>query len=212
MRHEHWPLFALRVTTARVELRYLDDDLAESLVSLAANIHDPAFVPFTVAWTDFPEPQLQQEALRFYWQSRAGTRPESWRLQFAVIVEGAPIGMCDLTAEHFPTLRQFETGSWLARDRQGSGIGTEMRRAALHLGFVGLDADYATTGAWHDNGPSLGVTRKLGYREEGRRRALRRNAPDELIGFRMDRAHHDTIRRDDIELHGIAAAREFLGL
>jgi hypothetical protein len=34
----------------------------------------------------------------------------------------------------------------------------------------------------------------------------------ESLRFRMSRAHWDTIRRDDITLHGVAPAREFLGL
>ena len=68
------------------------------------------------------------------------------------------------------------------------------------------------TGAWHDNAASLGVTRSLGYVEEGRRRELRRNEPDEIIGYRMPREHWETIRRDDIALDGVEPAREFLGL
>ncbi len=212
MRHEHWPLFDLAVVTPRLELRYLDDELAMSIVKLVNDIHDESFMPFSNAFTDLPEPELYHEAMRFYWTSRASTRPKHWRLQFAVIVDDEPIGLCDLFAEHYPALRQFETGSWLVRGRQGHGVGTEMRRAALHLGFEGLGADFATTGAWHDNEPSLAVTRKLGYSEEGRRRALRRDEPDEMIGFRMDRAHHNSIRRDDIELRGVAATRAFLGI
>ena len=212
MQHRSWPLFELAVVTPHLELRYLDDELALAIVPLIADIHDPSFMPFSAPFTDLPEPELYHEALRFFWTNRASTRRDHWRLQFAVLVENTPIGLCDLFAEQYPTLRQFETGSWLARDRQGLGLGTEMRRAVLHLGFVGLGAEFATTGAWHDNAPSLGVTRKLGYRETGRRRAVRRDAPDELIGFRMDRAHHDTIRRTDIGLRGVAEAREFLGL
>ncbi len=49
--------------------------------------------------------------------------------------------------------------------------------ACLALAFDGLDAEFALTGAWHDNEASLGVTRSLGYVEEGRRRELRRGVP-----------------------------------
>jgi len=122
------------------------------------------------------------------------------------------IGSCDLGAKHFATLRQFQTGSWLGREFQGHGLGKEMRLACLTLGFDGLDAEFAQTGLWHDNAPSLGVTQSLGYTEEGRRRELRRDAPDEMVGFRMPRAHWNTIRLDDIEIHGMPSARAFLGL
>ena len=42
-----------------------------------------------------------------------------------------------------------------------------MRIATLHLGFLGLDALEASTGAFEDNLASLGVTRKLGYEPNG---------------------------------------------
>ena len=112
--------------------------------------------------------------MRFYWRSRADTQPESWRLLHAVIVDGAVVGACDLFASDFPTLRQFETGSWLGREFQGRGLGKEMRLAALTLGFDGLGAEFATTGLWHDNAASLGVTQSLGYEQAGRRGHCRR--------------------------------------
>ena len=213
MASEYWPLSGLEVRTPRLTLRYLDDELADEVITVAARgVHDPATTPFFVPWTDLPSPEMEQEALRFYWSSRAGVRPDDWRLLHAVIVDGVVVGCCDLFATGFPALRQFETGSWLGREFQRQGIGKEMRMAALTLGFDGLDAEFATTGLWRDNAASLGVTTSLGYEEIGRRRALRRGQPDELIGFHMGRDHWATLRRADIILHGIDAARDFLGL
>jgi RimJ/RimL family protein N-acetyltransferase len=213
MAHEHWPLFDLEVRTPRLTLRYLDDRLAVELLAVAARgVHDPATMPFSVPWTDLPTPHMEQEAMRFYWLSRAGTRPESWRLLHAVIVDGEVVGSADLFAEGFPSLRQFTTGSWLGLEFQRRGLGKELRMAALTLGFDGLGAEFALTAAWHDNAASLGVTRSLGYDQVGSARVLRRGEPDEQLAFRMPRDHWDTIRRDDITLHGVAAAREFLGV
>lgn len=207
----HWPLFDVEIHTPRLTLRYLDDELAAELVAVAARgVHDPATMPFLHPWTDRPD--VEREALRFFWRSRADTTVHDWRLLFAVMLDGVVIGATDLFATDFPTLRQFETGSWLGIEFQGRGYGRELRLGALTLGFDGLGAEFATTGAWHDNAPSLGVTRSLGYTETGRRRALRRDVPDELIEFRMDRAHWSTIRRDDITVHGVDAARSFLGV
>ena len=187
--------------------------MALALLAVAARgVHDPAVMPFTIPWTDLPSPQMEQEAMRFYARTRADLRPDSWNLQFAVIADGDVVGMCDLGAKDFSTLRQFTTGSWLGREYQGQGFGKEMRMAALTLGFDGLDAEFAQTAAWHDNAASLGVTRSLGYSEEGRRRMLRRRQPDEMVDFRMLRQHWETIRRDDIEIHGMPSARAFLGL
>ena len=213
MPNDHWPLLDLAVRTPRLTLRYLDDQMALELLAVAARgVHDPAVMPFTIPWTDLPSPQMEQEAMRFYAKTRADLRPDSWNLQFAVIADGDVVGMCDLGAKDFSTLRQFTTGSWLGREYQGQGFGKEMRVAALTLGFDGLDAEFAQTAAWHDNAASLGVTRSLGYSEEGRRRMLRRRQPDEMVDFRMLRQHWETIRRDDIEIHGMPSARAFLGL
>lgn len=211
MGNDHWPLFDLEVQTPRLTLRYLDDALAEHLVAVAARgVHDPAVMPFLVPWTDRASPQMEQEAMRFYWRTRASVQPESWNLQFAVIVDDSVVGASDVGAEHFSTLRQVTTGSWLGRDFQGRGLGKELRMAALTLAFDGLGAEFARTAAWHDNAPSLGVTQSLGYEQTGHGRALRRNAADEQLEFRMSRDHWETIRRDDITLHGIERAREFL--
>jgi RimJ/RimL family protein N-acetyltransferase len=213
MAHAHWPLFDLEVRTPRLTLRYLDDSLAEELLTVAAGgVHDPAVMPFSIPWTDLPSPQMEQEAMRFYWQSRAATRPESWRLLHAVIVDGHVVGAADLFADNFPRLRQFTTGSWLGLQFQGRGIGKEMRMAALTLGFDGFGAEYALTAAWRDNAASLGVTRSLGYEQVGTVRVLRRGAPDDQLSFRMPRVHWSTLRRDDITLHGIDTARGFLGV
>jgi RimJ/RimL family protein N-acetyltransferase len=213
MGNDHWPLFDLEVRTPRLTLRYLDDALAQQLVAVAGRgVHDPAVMPFSVPWTDLPSPQMEREAMRFYWQTRAAVRPESWNLQFAVVVDDDVVGSCGLGAEHFSTLRQFTTGSWLGREFQGRGLGKEFRMAVLTLGFDGFGAEFALTGMWHDNAPSLGVTTSLGYERVGRRRALRRDVPDEQLEYQMSRDHWVTIRRDDITLHGVDAAREFLGL
>jgi RimJ/RimL family protein N-acetyltransferase len=211
MAHPYWPLFDLEVRTPRLTMRYIDDELSAELAALAARgVHDPAFMPFSIAWTDLPSPQLERGAMQFHWRTRAETSPASWRIPFAVIVDGAVVGSTDLTASNFPALRQFETGSWLGHAHQGQGIGKEMRLATLTVGFDGFDALYATTAAWTDNGPSLGVTRALGYDEIGPHRDLRRGEAAEQLRYRMSRAHFDTIRRDDIEISGLEPVRDLL--
>lgn len=215
MPHPFWPLFDLEVRTPRLTLRYVDDVLAVELAALAARgIHDPDFMPFAMPWTRAASPQLERQALQFFWRCRTETTPAGWNLNFAVLVDGEVVGSTGLRAEEFPRLRQFETGSWLGREFQGRGLGKEMRIATLTLGFLGLDAELALTGAWHDNAASLGVTRSLGYDEQGWRRALRDDShPDRLLGFVMPCEHFQAhLRRDDIELAGIAPVRDLLGI
>jgi len=110
-------------------------------------------------------------------------------------------------------LRTFETGSWLGREHQGAGIGKEMRIATLHLGFLGFGAQRATTGAWEDNGPSLGVTNSLGYVANGHRAAVRKGIECSERRFEMMRNDFLTrLRRDDITVSGVDDCLALLGL
>lgn len=209
----YWPVFDLEVRTPRLTLRALDDERAIALVQLAARgIHDPDEMPFARPWSRAESPRLERQALQFYWRCRAEMTPTSWNINFAVEVDGTIVGTSGMMASEFPRMRQFETGSWLGREYQGQGIGKEMRMATLALGFEGFGADVATTGAWHDNVASLRVTRALGYRETGRRRALRDDTrPDELVGFEMSREHFvEHVPHDHVELIGVGPVREFL--
>ena len=146
-------------------------------------------------------------------RSRAEMTPASWMLNFGVVVDGELVGSTGFITNNFHLTRIFETGSWLGIDHHGKGIGKEMRVATLHLGFLGFGARAATTAAWDDNGPSLGVTRRLGYTENGHQHGVRRGAAGRLLRFEMSRDHFDAhLRRDDIELHGVEPCRPVLGL
>ena len=201
MASEHWPLSGLEVRTPRLTLRYLDDELADQVIAVALRgVHDPATMPFSIPWTDLPSPEMEQEALRFYWSSPSEHAPRHLAPAPCRHRRRRRRGFVSTSfATDFPALRQFETGSWLGREYQGQGIGKEMRLAALTLGFDGLGAEVATTGLWHDNAASLGVTTSLGYEQIGRRRALRRGEPDETdrlphgsrpLGDAAPRRHH----------------------
>lgn len=209
----HWPLFALEIRTRALTLRYPDDDLlVEMLDVAAAGVHDDDFMPFLVPWTRVEASRFRSEALRFHWRCRADARRDSFRLPLAVIVNGDVAGASELAADDFPVLRQVTTGSWLGREFQGQGLGKELRLATLALGFDGFGADLATTEFWFDNGPSAGVTRSLGYRHRGTRRAVRDGVATDLVGFEMHREQFEEVRRPDIALTGVEAALDFLDL
>lgn len=214
MTHPVWPLFDLRVVTPRIELRYVDDALATELALLAAQgIHDPDFMPFALPWTDAPSPMLERNAMQWYWRCRADTSPTRFHLALAAIVDGRAVGTTSLDATDFPTLRQFESGSWLGREFQGRGIGKELRRATLHLGFAGLGASLATTTAFSDNGPSLGVTRALGYTPVGVSRKVRRGVSADSLVFELTvEQWQQTRQRDDITIEGLEPCLPLVGL
>lgn len=214
MGHPHWPLFDLEVATPRLTLRYIDDELATALVDLAASgIHAPDFMPFAMGWTDVDPDELGPACFRYWWRCRTDTSTDSWEVNLAVIENGRVVGATGLIGRQFPVTRWFETGSWLGLEHQGRGLGTELRIATLHLGFLGFDAVGATTGAFADNGPSLGVTHKLGYEPNGIIRNVRRGESADTHQFVMTRRHFgEHVRRDDITISGDEGARRLLDI
>lgn len=211
---EHWPFFNLSITTPRLTLRYLDDDRSAALLELAASagVHDPDFMPFTTSWTRFAPPYLQQQGMQHYWRLRADLKPEQWDLPFAVYDADHLVGLQSVGAKSFAVTRTVGTGSWLVKPAQGRGIGKEMRAAVLHLAFAGLGAHRAVTSAFADNAQSLGVTRSLGYADNGWDTDDREGKPARHLRFALERAEWETRRRSDIEYMGLNDCLRPLGL
>ena len=209
---DHWPFFGLRVRTPRLELRYPDDELCFALAELAARgVHDPATMPFSIPWTEAPPDELPRNTMQWYWRGRAELTPAKWDLPFAVVVDGDVVGTQGLVGRDFGARRGVETGSWLGLAHQGRGIGTEMRRAVLHLAFAGFGAEFAETGAWEDNPASLAVTRKLGYEPSGDTIELRKDVPTRMVRFRMARSWwEENVAADDITIEGVEACLPLL--
>jgi RimJ/RimL family protein N-acetyltransferase len=215
MAHPYWPLLDLRIRTPRLELRYPDDADVMALSALAAEgIHDPAQMPFGLPWTDAPSPELERNSVQHYWRSRAEWRPTKWDAPFTVVTndDATIVGVQAVHTENFPTLRTFQTGSWLGRAHQGQGIGKEMRAAVLHFAFAGLHAMRATTAAFDDNRASLGVTRSLGYVENGDEITLQRDKRARQIRFKMDRTDWEPRRRDDVTIEGLEPCLQLFGI
>src|SRR3954463_13529481 len=212
MRTDHWPLFGLRVETSVLTLRYPDDEDAMAIADVAAaGVHDPAWMPFSVPWTDVAPPLLQRGSLQHLWRTRAEWAPQQWHLPMAVVVGGRVVGLQAMLAEQFAILRTVSTGSWLGRSYQGKGLGKEMRAAILHLAFAGLGAEYAQSRAFADNDASIAVTRRLGYDEVGRHLVVRRDAPAWMIDFRLPRSRWEQQRRGDISIVDLDPCVELFG-
>ena len=82
----------------------------------------------------------------------------------------------------------MDSFSWLDTAVRGQGIGTAMRTAVLTLAFDHLHAEAAVSSAREDNRPSLGVSRRLGYEDNGVSRRLSPTGPCTL--------RHMILRRD----------------
>ena len=210
---EYWPLFDLRIRTPRLELRYPDDEGVFELARLAAaGIHDPDYMPFGLGWTDVPSPEQERNSLQYHWRLRAEWKPESWNLSLLTICDGRIVGTQGVFATDFGVLREAETGSWLGREFQGRGIGKEMRAAILHLLFEGLGARRANTAAWEDNHRSLGVTRSLGYVENGDQYQMQRDKAGHHLRFKLEREDWERRRRDDIVIENLAPCLPMFGV
>ncbi|MPZ64824.1 MAG: GNAT family N-acetyltransferase [Pseudonocardiaceae bacterium] len=110
----------------------------------------------------------------------------------------------------FAITREVSTGSWLGREHQGRGYGTEMRAAVLLLAFDHLGAVTARSGAFSDNPTSMAVSRKLGYREDGSTTHVRRG--EKVTKIRMLLTCDQLVRPQwTLEVDGLGGCRALLG-
>ncbi|ABM09494.1 conserved hypothetical protein [Paenarthrobacter aurescens TC1] len=118
-------------------------------------------------WAELPDDELAPNMAQWYWRCRANFTKESWTLLLGVWHEDELLGVQDIGAKNFHTLKTVSTGSWLKRSAQGQGFGKEMRAAVVSYAFDYLDAEVAESEAAVWNQQSLGVSTALGYELNG---------------------------------------------
>lgn len=213
MSSPYWPLTGLRLRTPRLELRLPTPDDLEALAGLAAaGVHDPDMMPFQMPWTDAPPDQRALGTMQYHWAQWAAWKPAEWSLELVAIRDGTVTGTQGIGARDFAVLREVHTGSWLGRAYHGQGIGTQMRAAVLHLAFEGLGAQQAVSGAFEDNAASLGVSRKLGYRDDGVRLHVVRGRPAVERRLRLTRDDWLAARSVPVEIEGLAPCLPMFGV
>ena len=207
-----WPLFGLVIRSERLTLRLpTDDDLLDLMALVREGIHPPDEMPFAVPWSTLPSPAFERGYLAYHWANRSTWSPESWELGVGAMFEGRLIGMQGLHARDFASKRTVATGSWLGRAYQGRGLGTEMRAAILAFAFDGLGALVAETEAFLDNHQSSGVSRALGYEENGRGGLAPQGVLRETQRYRMTAERWRSRPRPPITIEGLDACRESFG-
>lgn len=185
-----WPIRHLVLRTPRLELRPDDDEGLFELVEVAKEgVHDPAEMPFNVPWTDRLADDNGLSMLQYFWGVRAKFAARDWAITFLVRHEGRVLGVQEVGARDFGVLREVNTGSWLGREHQGKGLGTEMRIAALQFAFDHLGADVARSAAWLGNHASNRVSEKLGYVRDGSLVIAPRGERSEHVRLRLDKAN-----------------------
>jgi RimJ/RimL family protein N-acetyltransferase len=200
----------LAVRTPTLELRYPDDELLFALADLARSpIHPPEMMPFAQPWSDVSPDERARSTLQFQWKCRGAWDAADWHCPMVAVAEGIVIGTQSIFATSFASTRTVATGSWLGMDHQGKGYGKEMRAAALHLAFEGLDSERCESGAFDDNAASLGVSRSLGYVENGDEIRVRRETTGRIVRLVLHRSAWS--RRDDISISGLDGCRAMFG-
>ena len=204
-----WPLFDLRLRCRGVRLRALrEDDLPYLASVLPPDVgHDPKLELF-------PDLTAAENERRLFWQGywRAlGTWSiSSWTLHFAVAYEGSLVGVQTLEGDDFPKLRTVDSASWLVPGVRGRGVGVAMRAAVLGLAFDQLGAVAAITSATVANRASLGVSRRLGYTDNGVGLIVETGGVAELQHLRLTRDRWAF--GDEVQVEGFGPARRWFGL
>lgn len=159
-----WPLSGLSLKTDRLELRLPTEAELLELVALAPD--DLETDPGWPAPPGVAHPTATA-VLQWYWRALGEWKVDHWRLPLAVWFESNLVGFQELEGEQFRVLSTVDTSSWLVAKARGLGVGKEMRAAVLNLAFEHLGAKAAASGAWESNMSSLGVSRALGYKDNG---------------------------------------------
>jgi RimJ/RimL family protein N-acetyltransferase len=207
-----WPLLALRLVCGSVTLRPVrDHDLPQlAAVQPPDYEHDPRIETLPGQGVDQHRRRLVYQG---YWRSMGTWSPSSWRLDFVVEHDGSLVGVQSLEGEDFPTLRTVDSTSWLVGAVRGRGVGIAMRTAVLGLAFDHLGALAAVTSARTDNAASLGVSRHLGYRDNGVSLSASSTGLVELEHMRLTaKAWQASTRGRQVTVHGLDACLPWFGI
>ena len=205
------PLYALRLTTPRLELRLgTTKDLVELGRLAREGIHPPEEMPFEVPWTDRShEEGFVDSFVDFHETALREWRPQKWSLNLIAFLQGLPIGSQTVGAENFASAREVGTGSWLGQAFQRRGLGTEMRTAVLELAFRELGAQVALSASMFGNEASKRVSEKLGYEITGTSTSAPRREPQQKYDLRIGRENWNP--PFPIEIEGAEASRALFG-
>ena len=213
MAHPLWPLFDLSIRSARLELRLpTDEELVELAAVARAGIHPPDEMPFAVPWSTQKSPQFERNFVKYHWAMRAEWSPDDWTLNLGTFLDGRLIGSQGFTGQRFAVFRTIATGSWLGQSYQGHGYGKEMRAAVLAFAFDHLGALRAESEAFLGNPKSAGVSRSLGYVENGQAQAAPQGRAVATQRYLMTASIWRSRPRDPIEVTGLEACLDLFGL
>lgn len=208
-----WPVLGLRLTTADLLLRPAVGDDALTLGAIVPD--DLGLDPSSARYDVVEEENRRAAVVQGVWRAWGTWSTDAWILPFVVVHDGAAVGWQTLEGEQFPVLRTVDSASWLVPSMRGRGLGRQMRTAVLTLAFDHLGAEAAITSAWQDNHASLGVSRRLGYTDNGVELHPRlehgATARDTMLHLRLTRQDWAARQSPPVEVAGVDACRPFFG-
>jgi len=209
---ELWPPFGLVIALGPVTLSPVRDDDLPALAALVDDgVHAPADMPFSFPWTSGTPGEVRLRLLQDHWAQRAAMTPAAWTLETSVRVNGEIVGCQSISTTDYLVTRTRETGSWLGMKHHGHGIGTLMRQALCAFMFGHLGAVEVTSAAFLDNAPSLAVSKKVGYTENGIARLKRRDDEMAVIQRLVVTAKTLNLPEYELTVRGVPPLQEFLG-
>jgi RimJ/RimL family protein N-acetyltransferase len=215
MAHPYWPVHDIRLHIGDLSLRPLTEpDLATLARILPADVELNPDAPTYEGVA--AETQRGTIVHQDYWRAMGTWTVDGWRLNFGVWRGDTLLGAQELEGNDFARLRTVDTASFLVAAARGIGVGKQMRRAVLALAFGPLGAECAITSAWQDNHASLGVSRSLGYVDNGVVRHRREGHPDsvdDMVHLRLSRERWlASGGADGVSLYLPDACRPYFGL
>lgn len=192
----------LRVAGPRLALRLPRPSDAAALYALASD-------PEVTRW--FSWGPYESEAQAAAWLARLpGERDRLERLDLVVEQDGhGPIGVTGLS-EFSPRDRRAVTGTWLGRDRWGTGANRDAKVLLCHLGFTVLGLERISAYANVDHIRSQRALERLGFLHEGTLRAFHRHhgEPKDVVVLALLRANWEAgpLAGADVTVSGAAPA------
>lgn len=206
-----WPFDELTITGQQLLLRPVRDlDIGPLVAAFPDDFDlDPGYPPLPGLASDVDR---ERRFVQSIWRHRGCWSVGDWALDFGVWCDGEPIGIQTLEGTKLLTEGTVDTASWIAKPFRGKRFGIRARSAVLTLAFEHLDARHAITSAVTTNHASLGVSRRLGYRDAG---VTAHDTGDGIVDLQhlvMSQDDWVAQTRDSITVNGFDACRPFFGL
>lgn len=150
-----------------------------------------------------------------YWSALGRWSARAWALPFTVWRVDEQTSVAELVGMQWVESEQWDdrvvdSSSWLVVQARGRGVGRAMRAAVLDLAFAHLGARAAVTSAYPTNLASLGVSRRLGYRET--HQSVLEHSGEQLRHLRLEAADWRASPCSGATVvDGLAEARPFFG-